>query len=85
MTTTLSAKCDFSVVEMKISCEAHRTSMQSTLNWSESLTDNESSGEEEGIFEFAINDSTETEILGTLEECIATACKLVEATVNVSK
>ena len=84
LATTLSANCELNVDEMKVSCEAHRTSMQSTLNWSENLTGNELSGEEEGIFEFAISNPSDPEVLVTLEECIATACKLAETTVDVS-
>ncbi|SVE47933.1 uncharacterized protein METZ01_LOCUS500787, partial [marine metagenome] len=47
LATTLSAKCEFVVDKMNVSCEAHRTSMQSTLRWSENHTNGELFGEEE--------------------------------------
>lgn len=59
---------------MSVSCEAQRTSMKSTLNWSENLSDTEASGEKKGIFEFQISDSAAKEVLVTLEECLNTAC-----------
>ena len=85
LATTLSANCELNVDEKKVSCEAHRTFMESTLNWSENLTGNELSGKEEGIFEFTISHPSDSEVLVTLEECIATTCTLVETTVDASE
>ena len=85
LATKLDAKCDFDSREMKVSCEAHRTSMQSTLNWFENYTDTKLSGEEEGIFEYIINSPSSIKILVILEECIVTTCKLVETTVDISE
>ena len=85
LATTLSANCELNTDEKKVSCEAHRTFMESTLNWSENLTGNELSGEEEGIFEFTISHPSDSEVLVTLEECIATTCTLVETTVDASE
>ena len=58
--------------------------MQSTLNWFEDSTETTLSGEEEGIFEFSINDISESKVLVTLEECVSTACKKSETSVDVS-
>ena len=85
LATTLSANCELNVDEMKVSCEAHRTSMQSTLNWSENLTNKVLSGEEEGIFEFEVATSSELKITVVLEECISTTCKTSETNVDLSK
>ena len=85
LATTLSANCELNVDEMKVSCEAHRTSMQSTLNWSENLTGNELSGEEEGIFEFEVATSSELKVTVVLEECISTTCTESETNVDLSK
>ena len=85
LATTLSANCELNIDEKKVSCEAHRTFMESTLNWSENLTGNELSGKEEGIFEFTINHPPDSEVLVALEECIATTCTIVETTVDVSE
>ena len=77
LATKLSANCNFNVDQMKVSCEAHRTSMQSTLRWSENATNIELSGEEEGIFEFDIATGSDAKVTVLLEECIATTCKEV--------
>lgn len=84
LATKLDVKCEFDSVKVKVSCEAHRTSMQSTLKWTESHGGKESSGEKEGLFEFTINSLSDPEVLVILEECIATTCKLVETIVDVS-
>ena len=84
LATKLSANCKLIVDQMKVSCEAHRTSMQSTLRWSENATNIELSGEEEGIFEFDIATGSDAKVTVLLEECIATTCKEVGTDVSLS-
>ena len=84
LSTINRAECTFDSQDMKVTCEAYRTSMQSTLNWFEDSTETTLSGEEEGIFEFSINDISESKVLVTLEECVTTACKKSETSVDVS-
>ena len=84
LATKLSANCKFNVDQMKVSCEAHRTSMQSTLRWSENATNTELSGEEEGIFEFDLANGSDSKVTVLLEECIATTCKEVGTDVFLS-
>ena len=84
LATKLDAKCEFDSQKMKVSCEAHRTSMQSILKWTENHGDQEFSGEKEGLFEFTISSPSDPEVLVILEECISTTCKLAETTVDVS-
>ena len=84
LSTTNRAECTFDSQDMKVTCEAYRTSMQSTLNWFEDSTETTLSGEEEGIFEFSINNISESKVLVTLEECVSTACKQSETSVDVS-
>ena len=84
LATKLSANCKLIVDQMKVSCEAHRTSMQSTLRWSENVTNIELSGEEEGIFEFDIPTGSDSKVTVLLEECVATTCKEVGTDVSLS-
>jgi len=84
LSTKLGAKCEFNSVEMKLSCEAQRTSMQSTLHWTEDLLDNELSGEKKGVFEVIFNKPVERKILIILEECLNTACNKIETVVEPS-
>ena len=84
LATTLSAKCELIVDEVKVLCEAHRTSMQSTLHWSENHTNSELLGEEEGIFEFDVTIGSDSKVSVLLEECIATTCKEVDTDVDLS-
>ena len=84
LATKLSANCGVIVDQMKVSCEAHRTSMQSTLRWSENATNTEMSGEEEGIFEFDFTAGSDSKVTVSLEECIATTCKEVGTDVFLS-
>ena len=84
LSTTTGSECVVNPQEMKVTCEAHRTSMQSTLNWVENYTNTTLSGEEEGIFEFPISNISDSTVLVSLEECVSTACKQSEVTVDVS-
>ena len=84
LATKLSADCKFNVDQMKVSCEAHRTSMQSTLRWYENATNTELLGEEEGIFEFDLANGSDSKVTVLLEECIATTCKEVGTDVFLS-
>ena len=84
LATKLSADCKFNVDQMKVSCEAHRTSMQSTLRWYENATNTELLGEEEGIFEFDLANGSDSKVTVLLEECIATTCKEVGTDVSMS-
>ena len=84
LATTLSANCELNVDEMKVSCEAHRTSMQSTLEWSENLSGTGISGQKEGIFEFTISDPSSSEVTVTLDECVSTACKNAKTIIELS-
>ena len=85
LSTKLGAECVFDSHEMKVTCEANRTSMQSTLNWLENHTNTTLSGEEEGMFEFIISNPSESKVVVTLEECVSTACKNSESAVDISK
>ena len=84
LSTKIGSECIVNSQEMKVTCEAHRTSMQSTLNWFENSTKTTLSGEEEGIFEFIISNTSDSNVLVTLEECVSTACKKSETSVDVS-
>ena len=84
LATKLSANCEFDVDQMRVSCEAHRTSMQSTLRWSENATNTELSGQEQGIFEFDLTNVSDSKVTVLLEECIATTCKEVGTDVFLS-
>ncbi|GIT16500.1 MAG: hypothetical protein CM1200mP38_1570 [Dehalococcoidia bacterium] len=81
LASKLAAKCEFDAVNSKISCEAHRTSMKSDLQWSEDHTNSES---DQGIFEFDITNPAKSEIVVKLEECINTTCNKIETPVDVS-
>ena len=81
LSTTLGILCELDPNLLIVSCSAKRTSIKSTLNWSESLGANVSNQEE---FEFPISDSTKSEILITLEECLNTACNEVQTSIDVS-
>ena len=85
LATKLDAVCVFDSQQMKVTCEAHRTSMQSRLNWLENHTDTRSSGEEEGVFEFIITAPSDSKIVVSLEECVSTACQKSETRVDISK
>lgn len=84
LSTSLKAQCEFNSADLKVSCEAHRTTMQSTLEWSENLSGTETSGQKEGIFEFSIDDPSSSDVTVTLDECVSTACKHAETIVNLS-
>ena len=84
LSTSLKAKCEFASADLTVSCEAHRTSMQSTLEWSENLSGTETSGQKTGVFEFLIDDPTSSEVTVTLDECVSTACKHAETVVDLS-
>ena len=84
LATLLKSKCEFNPADLKVSCEAFRTSMQSKLYWFESYTDTKLSGEEEGIFEFSIDNLGSSEVTVILEECVSTACKHAETVVDLS-
>ena len=84
LSSSLNAKCEFNSADMKVSCEAHRTSMQSTLEWSENLSGTGISGQKEGIFEFTISDPSSSEVTVTLDECVSTACKNSETIIELS-
>ena len=84
LSTQIGSECVFNSEDLKVTCEAYRTSMQSTLNWSENYTNTTLSGEEKGIFEFIISNPSDSKVLVTLEECVSTACKKSEITIDLN-
>ena len=81
LASKLAAKCELDSGNINILCVAHRTSMKSVLQWTEDHTNQES---DQGIFEFAITNPTNSQITVKLEECINTTCNQIEALVDVS-